>query len=59
MNYNNEKIEYNYDDVKKNINSKIYLNDLVKNIDNLQKFFKTDNNYDIPKTTSKKMISFH
>lgn len=55
LNYNNLETEYNYDDVEKRcMNSKIYLNDLMKNIDNLQKVFKTDNNYDIPKTTNRK-----
>ena len=31
----------------------------MKNIDNLQKVFKRDNNYDIFKTTRKKMMSLH
>jgi len=47
-NYNSK-----YDDIdKRRMNSKMYLNNLMNNIDNLQNVFKTDNDFDLYKTTS-------
>ena len=48
----------NYDIDKRCMNSKMYLNNLMNNIDNLQKVFKTENyNYDLPKTNKNKYSS--
>ena len=55
----NSNLEYNYDDIEKRcMNSKMYLNNLMNNIDNLQKVFKTESNYDLPKSTTKNNYSF-
>lgn len=48
----------NYDIDKRCMNSKMYLNNLMNNIDDLQKVFKTENfNYDLPKTNKNKYSS--
>ena len=61
MNDINLKNYQNYDDIDKlGMNSKMDLNSLMNNIDNLQKVFKTENDmYDIPKSSNNYSYGFN